>query len=222
MNYKIIIPVYNEEKYLKRFLDTFDLESLKRVLVINDGSNDKTAEIINKYPEIEVITNQKNLGKGESMKIATEKAIKDGSDIVLFMDGDLQHKAKDINRFLSVFQENKDIDIVFGARKIGKNMRLVKFIGNKTLTVIINILFRYFLNDTQCGFRGFRSKVFNKIKWNSKDYSVETEMVINSAINNIPYKEVEIETIYMDHKKGTKIRDGIKILFKILFWRIIK
>lgn len=222
MNYKVIIPVYNEEKYLKSFLDSFDFELLKKVILIDDGSTDNTPQIISKYPEIDIITNKKNLGKGESMKIATEKAIKDGADIILFMDGDLQHKIDDIGRFLSVFENYKNVDIVFGARKIGKNMRIIKFIGNKTLTVIINILFRYFLNDTQCGFRGFRSNIFDKIKWNSKDYSVETEMVINAAVNNIPYKEVEIETIYLDYKKGTDIFDGIKILLKILFWRIVK
>ena len=222
MNYKVIIPVYNEEKYIKSFLDSFDFELLKKVILIDDGSTDNTSQIISKYPEIDIITNKKNLGKGESMKIATEKAIKDEVEIILFMDGDLQHKTSDINRFLSVFKDDKNVDIVFGARKIGKNMRLFKFIGNKILTVIINILFRYFLNDTQCGFKAFKTNIFKKIKWNSKDYSVETEIAINSAINKIPYKEVEIETIYIDHKKGTGLLDGIKILSKVLYWRIFK
>lgn len=138
------------------------------------------------------------------------------------MDSDLQHKPNDISRFLRVFQRHPEVDIVFGSRIAGSSSRLIPFIGNKLISIITNLLFGYFLNDTQSGFRAFRSKVFNKLRWESHGYSVEIEMIINAARHRLQYKEITIDTIYLEKYKGMNIFDGIGILLKILGWRILK
>ena len=163
-----------------------------------------------------------NLGKGKSMETGALRAIKDKADVLIFMDGDMQHKPTDIDRFLRAFKKQRRIDIIFGARTIGKNMRLAPFMGNKMLTIIINLFFKYFLNDTQCGFRGFRAKVFDKVRWRSSGYAAETEMVINAARNRLRYREISIDTVYLDHYKGTSIFDGVIILAKITIWKFFK
>lgn len=221
MSYRIIIPIHNESKNIKKLLDTFNERHLSSIILVNDGSTDKTLEILEKdYPNIEVLSHKYNLGKGKSLQTGALKATKDKADIIIFMDGDLQHKPEDIPRFLRAFRKDPKLQIVFGARKIGINMRLASFFGNKILTVVINLLFRYFLNDTQCGFRAFRRSTFPKINWNSPDYAAETEMIINAAKAKLKYKEIPIDTIYLDHNKGTYFIHGIIILFKIIFWRI--
>lgn len=221
MNYKVIVPIYNESRFIKKFLETFPEKHLRHLILVDDGSSDDTAKIVEKnYPEIILLKHKINIGKGKSMETGAIKAIKGKADVLIFMDGDLQHKASDINRFLKAFINHPEIDIIFGARTIGRTMRLIPFIGNKFLTICTNLLFHYFLNDTQCGFRGFRAKVFPKLKWKSNGYSVETEMIINAAKNRIPYKEIPIETIYLDHYKGTSVFDGIIIMFKMLVWRL--
>jgi len=223
MNYKIIVPVLNESRFIKKFIDTFPEKHIKHLILVDDGSSDDTAKIIKTdYPHIQLLKHKINLGKGKSMETGALKAIKDKADILIFMDGDLQHKATDINRFIRAFSKHPEVDILFGTRSIGRTMRLVPFIGNKFLTIGINILFKYFLNDTQCGFRAFRSRVFNKLRWKSHGYSVETEMIINAAKNRLKYKEIPIETIYLDHYKGTSVIDGIIILLKILAWKLWK
>jgi len=223
MNYKIIVPIYNESRFIKKFLETFPEKHIKHLILVDDGSSDDTAKIAKTdYPEVTIIRHKINLGKGKSMETGALKAIKENADILIFMDGDLQHKSTDINRFLRAFSKYPDIDILFGARTIGRTMRLIPFVGNKSLTIGINLLFHYLLNDTQCGFRAFRSKVFPKLRWKSNGYSVETEMIINAAKNRLQYKEIPIETIYLDHYKGTSVFDGIIILLKMLTWKLWK
>ncbi|MBI4235198.1 glycosyltransferase family 2 protein [Candidatus Peregrinibacteria bacterium] len=221
MSYRIVIPIHNEAKNIKKLLDSFSERHLSSIILVNDGSTDKTLEIIEtNYPKIEVLSHRVNLGKGKSLQTGALKAFQDKAGIIIFMDGDLQHKPEDIARFLRAFRKDPKLQIVFGARKIGINMRFASFFGNKILTVTINLLFRYFLNDTQCGFRAFRRTVFPKIIWNSPDYAAETEIIIKAAKNKLKYKEIPIDTIYLDHNKGTYFIHGIIILFKIIFWRV--
>lgn len=220
MSYRIVIPLYNEEKYVKKLLDTFQPRHLPSLILVNDGSRDKTKKILSEhYPEITLLNHKINLGKGKSLETGALKAVKEKAGIIIFMDGDLQHKPEDINRFLRAFQKDKKLKIAFGARKIGTNMKFAAFFGNKLLTITVNLLFRYFLNDTQCGFRAFRKEAFKKLRWESSGYAAETEMIIKAAKNKLPYKEIPIDTVYLEHHKGTGFIDGIIILLKIIFWK---
>lgn len=223
MSYRIVIPIYNEEKYIKKLLDSFPEKHLPHIILVDDGSQDKTESIIKEYyPNITYLRHKINLGKGKSLETGTLCAIHNKAEIVVYMDGDLQHKAEDVDRFLDIFQKHPEVDIVFGARTIQRNARLVPFVGNKIITVTINLFFHYFLNDTQCGFRAIHAKVFDKVRWQSHGYSIETEMIINAAKHGLKYKEISIDTIYLEAYKGMNIFDGLTILLKIVGWRIIK
>jgi glycosyltransferase involved in cell wall biosynthesis len=221
MNYKIIIPVYNEEKYIQELIDTFPETQKKHIIFIDDGSEDNTSQIINKN-EIECLYHQLNIGKGKALETGSMQAINDGAEIIIFMDGDLQHNTTDIQQFLDAFNKDNDLKLVFGAREIGKKMNLTAFVGNKLLTIIINYLFKYYLSDTQCGFKAFKSDIFETIKWTSTNYSVETEIIINAAKNELKYCEVPIHTVYLEKYKGTNFIDGLKIFSKIIIWKLIK
>lgn len=223
MNYRIVAPVYNEEKYIKKFIEAFPEKHLPHLILVDDGSIDKTEKIIKEnYPQITYLKHKTNLGKGKSLETGAMKAIKEKADIIVVMDSDLQHKPSDISRFLRVFQKNPDIDIVFGSRVAGVSSRLIPFIGNKIISIITNLLYGYFINDTQSGFRAFRSRIFNKIRWESHGYSVEIEMIINAAKHKLKYKEIPIDTIYLEKYKGMNVLDGISVLFKILGWKVFK
>ncbi len=223
MSYRIVIPLHNEAKHVEKLIKRFPQRHLSSIILVDDGSTDKTNKIVKeKHPKLTILKHKINLGKGKALETGCLQAIKDKAGIIILMDGDLQHKPEDINRFLRAFRKNKKLQIVFGARHIGKNMRFMAFIGNKILTIIINLLYRYFLNDTQCGFRAFRSNIFKKIQWKSSGYSAETEMIINAAQNKLKYKEIPIDTIYLDYNKGTYLFDGIIIMSKIILWKIFK
>ncbi|MFH1822852.1 MAG: glycosyltransferase family 2 protein [Patescibacteria group bacterium] len=136
------------------------------------------------------------------------------------MDSDGQHKPEDISRFIEKLEKD-NLDIVFGSRRIGKDMPLVMMLGNKFLSLSLSLLFKIYISDTQSGFRAIRSSVYPKIKWNSTRYAVETEMIVNASKNKLKFGEIEIQTIYRDNYKGTTIFDGLRIFYNILMWRII-
>lgn len=222
-NYRIVIPLHNEAVRVEKLISRFTAKQKSSIIFVDDGSTDETYELVKKmYPEITILRHEINLGKGKALETGCEKAIQERTEVIVLMDGDLQHKPEDVRRFLRVFKRNPEVEIVFGARKIGKTMRLMAFLGNKVLTIIVNLLFHYFLNDTQCGFRAFKANVFEKLRWESSGYSAETEMIINAVKNSLIYKEINIDTIYLDYHKGTYFLDGLKILFKILTWKLSK
>ncbi|MBT3864722.1 glycosyltransferase family 2 protein [Candidatus Peregrinibacteria bacterium] len=221
--YKIIVPLYNEQKYIRKFIEAVPEKHLPHLILVNDGSTDKTKKILQEeFPKLTLINHTINLGKGKSLETGAMRAIKEKADIIICMDGDLQHKPEDLDRFLRKFKKDKKLEILFGARKIGTHMSFMPFFGNKLLTITINLLYRYFLNDTQCGFRAFRSKIYNKLKWESPGYEAETEMIINAAKHKLKYKEINIDTVYLDDYKGTNMIDGIIVMSKTLLWKLFK
>ncbi len=223
MNYRVVVPVYNEAKHIREFLNRFPEQDRPFIVLVDDGSTDHTYAIVkNEFPNIAILRHEINLGKGKSLETGVLFAIKEHADIIVVMDGDLQHNPEDVQRFLMAFEQNSELAIVFGARKINKTMPFMAFAGNKLLTVVINLLFHYFLNDTQCGFRAFKAEFFDNLRWQSSEYAAETEMVINAAKSKLKYQEIMIDTIYLDNYKGTYFVDGIIILAKIVFWKFIK
>lgn len=216
----VIIPAFNEGDRIESVLREV-LRYTPHVVVVDDGSQDSNLQQLKVlFPQIFFIRHSINLGKGAAMKTGCEVALQNGADILMMMDADGQHEASDIPRFIEKFNDGK-IDIVFGARTIGKDMPLLLFLGNKFLSICVNLLFRIFISDTQSGFRAFRASVYKDIEWMSQDYSVETEMIANAAKHHLKYAEVDIQTIYHDKYKGTTPLDGIKIFFQILKWRLV-
>ena len=220
MKTAVIIPAFNEEsrisEVIKKTIDFADF-----IIVVDDGSGDNTYQVANKFEEKVIALKHKiNLGKGAAMKTGCEAAQKKDADLIIFMDADGQHNPKDIPRFIKKFQEN-DYDIVFGSRKIGKDMPLVMMLGNKFLSISISLLFRLYISDTQSGFRAFKRDVYEKIKWSSNRYAVESEMIVNAAKSKLKVGEIEIATIYKDDYKGTTVLDGIRIFINLLIWRIL-
>lgn len=216
----VVVPAFNEGPRIKDVLARIE-DFVDQVVVVDDGSTDKTAEIAKQVSnKICVLKHRMNLGKGASLKTGCLAALKLGADVIVIMDADGQHKPEDIPRFIKEIEE-KGVDIVFGSRKIGKGMPLMMMLGNKFLSIITNILFKIYISDTQSGFRAFKATVFDKIKWNSTRYSVETEMIVRTGKNKLKFDEIEIQTIYHDKYKGTTVFDGLRIFFNLLIWRII-
>jgi glycosyltransferase involved in cell wall biosynthesis len=215
-----VIPAFNEGPRIKSVLLKTG-KYVDNVVVVDDGSTDNTFEVSNGIAgNIITLRHKINLGKGAAMKTGCEAALKIGADIIIFMDADGQHKPEDIPRFIESIENEKN-DIVFGSRKIGKDMPLVMMLGNKFLSIVTSFLFKIYIADTQSGFRAVRADVYPKIKWNSTRYSVETEMVVKVGKKKLKFKEIEIETIYSDNYKGTTFIDGIRIFLNLLIWRII-
>ena len=210
-----VIPAYNEEKNIigiikktKKYVDN--------VIVIDDGSKDKTKELGEKAGAI-VLRHILNLGKGATLKTGCDFAIKKGAEFIIALDADAQHNPNDIPRFT---EKLKKYDIVFSYRKASSKMPIVLRFGNWFISNVVNILYGISLNDTQCGFRAFSIEAYKKIRWNASDYSMESEMISKTGKQRLKYVQIPIQTIYSDKYKGTTIIDGIKIVLSMFWWKL--
>lgn len=210
-----IIAAKDEEKYIsdvivetKKYVDC--------VLVVDDGSGDSTGDKA-KQAGAEVLRHIINLGKGAAIKTGCEYAISNGAEFIVLLDADGQHEPHEIPKFIHLLQDN---DIVFGVRTKRTSMPFILKIGNEFIHLVTLILYGIDLQDTQSGYRAFKAKIFNKIDWQSSDYSVESEIVANVGRKKLKYSQIPISTIYSDKYKGTTIIDGFKIVANLIWWRI--
>ena len=211
-----VIPAYNEEKHIEDVINNTK-KYVDEIIVVDDGSKDKTFQKSKKADL--VLKHIINMGKGLALKTGIEAAIKRKADIIVTIDADGQHNPKDIPRLLKELEKN-NLDIVIGGRPFDKNMPLVQRFGNLIIHKMFTSFFHVNVNDTQSGFRIFKSNIYPKIKWLASSYSVETEMLIKVGKCNLKYKEIPIDTIYKDKYKGTTVLDGVKIVMKMAVSKI--
>jgi len=211
-----IVPAYNEEGEIDHVLRRLR-NYVDKIIVVDDGSRDKTGMIAKKYAI--VIKHPVNLGKGAALRTGCKEALKFKPRYLFFVDADGQHDPDDIVKFLEKLE--KGYDLVQGVRDYDK-MPLLKKIGNLILTFAFKILFGFNTKDTQCGYKGLRSEILPRILWNSNDYFVESEILARVAVNNLRYCEVPIKTIYKKGGyKGATIFDGLKIFIRLIVLKII-
>ena len=210
-----VIPAYNEQKNIGNIIKKTK-KYVDNIIVVDDGSNDKTKETAEKSGAI-VLRHVVNLGKGATLKTGCDFAVKKGAKFIVALDADAQHNPNDIPRFIEKLGK---YDIVFSYRKASSKMPLVIRFGNWFISNVVNILHGVKLNDTQCGFRAFSKVAYKKIRWNATDYSMESEMIVMAGKQRLKYVQIPIETIYSDKYKGTTIIDGIKIVWNMIWWRL--
>lgn len=216
MNIFVIIPGFNEEKYIGQVL-TKVLKITKNVVYVDDGSSDNSVKIAEKQIA-QILALPINLGKGAAMKAGCEYAFQElGADAVVFLDSDDQHDASELPKFFTAL-ENKS-QVVFGVRKFSGDMPLLRFLGNKLASVIVNLLFGLYIPDIPSGYKGFSKNAYKKLQWKSRGYDVESEIAARVARHKIPFTTVEIETIYHDTDKGMSIMDALYIIFRLLEWK---
>ena len=220
MNIFIVIPLFNEEKRVARVLT--DIAKYKfPIIVIDDGSVDNSkvkcqkVKLQSKIKNLTLLEHKVNLGKGAAMKTGADYAFGRGADAVIFMDSDGQHLASDLPRFIQVLKSGK-MDMVFGSRNLSYGVPFVRYIGNKVASVVASVFFGVYVSDAICGFRALTKKAYKKVRWDSKGYGVEIEMIARVGKNKISHIEVPVETIYHDAVKGVTLLDAFGILLEVV------
>ena len=212
-----IIPAHNEENNISKVINEAK-EYVSNIVVVDDGSKDNTSEEAKKQGVI-VLSHIINLGKGAALKTGCDYAVMQGADEIIVLDADSQHEPSKIPDFLN---ELNEADVVLGYRKLSKEMPSILKFGNWFINKITRLLYGINLHDTQCGYRAFTADAYQKIRWKSSNYSMESEMISNIGKRKLKYKEIPIKTIYADKYKGTTIIDGIKIVCNLFWWRLSK
>lgn len=221
MKTSIIIPVYNEERTIKKILDKI-LASLieKEVIVVNDGSNDKTSKILKKYERrIKILTHRKNLGKGKAIRTAL-KHIK--GKIVLIQDADLEYDPTDYPNLIKPIIEKK-AKVVYGSRWLRKKKRKfsIFYFGTQFLTWTTNFLYKIKITDESCGYKVFDAKLLKSLSLKSDRFEFCPEVTAKLAKKGVQIIEVPIKYNPRSISEGKKIkwRDGIIAFFTLLKYR---
>ncbi len=159
-NVVVMIPAFNEERHIGKVVSTIprDIGGNVKVLVIDDGSKDKTVKMAKEAGADKVVSHRTNRGLGIAFKTGILNALKMNADIIVTMDADGQFNPKDIKRLIKPILREK-ADMVTCTRFLDPNTRVgmpfVKFIGNKMFTIFVNWLTKGNYTDTQCGFRAY-------------------------------------------------------------------
>jgi len=219
----IAVPVFNEEKRAIKTIERILKNSKNEIIVVDDGSRDKTLELLKKRfgrnKRINILEHKKNRGKGRAMKTACKFAFQNKGDAIIFIDGDGQHSPK----YLSKFEKKlESYNLVFGYRELGKNTPYIRKWGNILAKKIVKVIFGINRQDLLCGYFGFSKNIYPKIKWSSKEYGVETEIATIVGKRKFDFAQLKVNTTYIDKYKGVNIFDAFKILLKIPFWYLEK
>lgn len=218
----VIVPVFNEEESIGATLErTLQLRKKYNleVVVVDDGSTDRTRGIIRTFADVLLISHTRNLGKG--MAIITGM-VKSRGDILVVQDADLEYLPEEIPRLIEPIL-NKKADVVFGSRFSGRivGMGRTHWFGNKLLSATAGLLYGVQITDVMTGHKAFSRKSLNSIKLREKDFEIEVEFTAKLLRNGWRIAEVPIS--YSFRRNGrSKIgyRDGFRCFIKLLVLRV--
>lgn len=228
----IIIPAYNEEKTVGQVIETLEKLSLaqleKEIIVVNDGSYDKTPEIVKKYADkmksLVFVSHPKNMGKGAAVQTGIKNAT---GDILLIQDADLEYSPSDIPKLLEPILSGK-VKVVYGTRLrtqpvfFGKDKTplLLHFFGNKFLSLVTTILYGSTISDMETGYKVFDKSVLKGIRLKAHSFDFEPEITAKILKKRIKILEVDISIKPRGYDEGKKIRPGKDGI--IALWTLIK
>lgn len=191
----ITIPAYNEHDTIGNVIKSIDdaMKSGKygyKVLVVDDGSKDKTAEAARDQGAV-VYSHPKNYGLAETFKTEIKKALGLKADVIVHIDADMQYRPKEIPILLKEIETG--YDLVLGSRFKGtiESMPIIKKFGNKAFSRVISNITKIKISDAQTGFRAFTKEVAEKITIIS-DHTYTQEQIIRAAKEKFRIKEVPV------------------------------
>lgn len=217
----ILIPVYNEEKTVGKILEKILKETFswnKEIIVINDGSTDRSLEILKKFSEeIILIDLKNNRGKGFALREGFKRI---SGEIVIIQDGDLEYDPKDYQKLLIPILEKKT-EVVYGSRNLNpenKPSSKIYLYGGKFLTIFFNFFFKTNLTDIMTCYKVFRKRILEKITLSENRFCFDLEITAKIIKNGFSILEVPIAYYPRSRKEGKKItiKDGLRGLYVIL------
>ena len=209
-----VIPAYNEEKHIGDVARRTRAQ-LDHVLVVDDGSTDKTAEHA-RAAGAEVIVHPQNRGKGESIKTGLRHWLDRQFDFVIILDADGQHRPEEIDRFVEAALAG-DARIFLGNRMNDiSSMPLVRRIVNGWMSKRIGAVCGQEIPDTQCGFRMLHRQLIPELLGGAPRFDYETEMLIIASRKGFRIDSVPISTVYSDETSSIHpVRDTLRF-FKLM------
>lgn len=195
----VIIPTFNNQNTIVKVIKDVG-NYCYDILVVNDGSTDQTSELISLINNIEVVSYDKNVGKGYAIRQGFKKALELGFDYAITIDADGQHFADDLQIFAEKHKENPDA-LIIGSRNIAADgMPSKNTFANKFSNFWFWAETGEKLPDTQSGFRLYPVKFYKKSKFFTNKYEFEIEVLVRSAWSGIKIFPVPIKVDYPEDR----------------------
>jgi len=220
----IIIPVFNEKRYVAELISRVQGVNFagleKEIIIIDDGSNDGTREILEQFLDRhKIIFHSKTQGKGAALRSGFKIST---GDIIAVQDADLEYNPEDLNK-LAVPIVAGQAKVVYGSRMIGKNPigHLAYYFGNKFISLIARILYNCRLTDIETCYKVFSRDVLTNFDLESNDFGFDPEFTAKVLKNKIAIIELPISYSPRKFNQGKKIgwHDGLKAIWLLIKYR---
>lgn len=218
----VVLPAYNASKTLEQTYREIPMDIVDDVVLVDDHSRDDTAEVARALGIKHVIRHENNRGYGGNQKTCYSKALDLGADIVIMLHPDYQYTPALIPVMAWIIA-NDVYPVVLGSRILGNGARkggmpLYKYIANRGLTLIQNLLVGQKLSEYHTGYRAFSRTVLESTSWqkNSDDFVFDNEMLSQIIMAGFPIGEVTCPTKYFDDASSINFRRSTIYGFGVL------
>lgn len=236
----IVIPAYNEEAFIGLVIEkilnvaTEDLGFTREILVINDGSTDRTGQVARSFPGIRYFENAGNHGKGKAVQRGIQEA---SGDYILIQDADLEYEPEDYLHILEALRSRRG-DVIYGSRTMGERARRRGFrlfsgkhpdqgagpwIAGVLLSVWTLLLYGRWITDTLTGYRLYPSAAVKRMTLRTKGFETDHELTAKTLRAGLTIAEVPISYHPRSVDEGKKIRasDGLIAVWTLLRFRFV-
>ncbi len=203
-NHKVIIvlPAYNAEKTLRKTIDDIPEEYKSNIILVDDDSRDGTTRVAREL-ELEHYWHEKNQGYGANQKTCYKLALAKGADIVVMLHPDYQYDPKYIPYLVEPIK-NGHFDIMLGSRfssraqVLAGGMPIYKYLANRLLTLLENIILGLSLSEYHTGYRAYSRQALKTVPYlrNSDNFVFDSEILIQAAYYNLKIGEIFVPTKY--------------------------
>jgi glycosyltransferase involved in cell wall biosynthesis len=210
----VVLPAYNAAKTLEATYNEIPHDIVDEIILVDDASSDNTSEIAKKL-KINTYVHLNNTGYGGNQKTCYREALKKGADVVVMLHPDYQYTPKLLTALASMVAVG-EFDIVLASRIIGKGaieggMPLYKYLSNRFLTLIENILINQKLSEYHTGYRAFSREVLEKlpIEENSDDFVFDNEILVQSVYFGFRIGEISCPTKYFKEASSINFQRSV-------------
>jgi glycosyltransferase involved in cell wall biosynthesis len=225
MKISVIIPVYNEVHTIKEIISRVQNVDLEKEIIIvddrsTDGTSDQLKDIDAHHDNVQVLTHDRNQGKGAALRTGFAAAM---GDIIIIQDADLEYDPQEYKHLLGPILDGR-ADVVYGSRFLGGPHRVLFFwhyVGNKLLTLIADAFSNLNLTDMETCYKVFKKEVLDEINLRSNRFAFEPEFTMKVAKKGFRVYEVPISYSGRTYEEGKKIvwKDGLSAILAILWFR---
>jgi len=207
----IVLPAYNAAKTLEKTYLDIPRETISKIILVDDVSQDQTVEVARSLG-LSVVIHIQNRGYGGNQKTCYLEALKESADVVVMLHPDHQYDSKLVPELVAPILKG-EADMVMGSRILNGRaleggMPFWKFVANRVLTIAENILYRTDLTDCHSGFRAYSRKLLTTVPFllNSDDFVFDSQMIAQAVHMGFKIKEVSVQARYFPEASSVNFK----------------